>query len=316
MQDALTEMNLMTTIRRVTLALFSILCIGSLIAQQDQTKHVKLRIWVKAFIPNSHPISKDLVREHPKDKLRSVIKGPGWTGCFATDGRTFSSDPRASARVTAEFTVETDGKSAKVVAPLKVQCGPTYELDCDSGDVVGTTTTVPKVSALGAPACADGLMQIVLQAAAANPRVPASPWIDFSMDVLFDVANRRVTCKATVGKFPAFEAYAEIGGKTWEIFRVKPSGETPVSLFDLGTGVNSVPVNIDLVLEPAKAILCDDNSLADFVRVQGLQKFDETNEIARRRLFGVMSPGDEYKETKEQNELLLVWLRAKLDAAR
>lgn len=310
----LTAFRTSTVSTRITMirqALSAFLCIGALAAQQAP-QPVKLHVWVKAFIPHSHPTNREIVLANPADKLGSMIKGPAWKECFATDGRSFSSHPRASARLTAEFTVETDGKSATVIAPLQVQCGPTHELNCKTGETISTLTAAPKLTALGKPACADGVMQIIMQAGAANPLVAASPWIDFSADLRFDIAKRTLTCKATVGRFPAFEAYAEIDGQTWQIFRVESSGETPKTLFDLGTGINSVPVNVDVVLDPTKAILSNPDSLADFVRVQGLAKPGETDERARGRLFEVMSPGTKYAGSKGQNTALLAWLKKRL----
>lgn len=130
-----------------------------------------VQIWVKAFIPNSHPGNPGYVRklanaerwvvpapetylltpaaratpEWMRSGLRylpgvravdDLIEDLRATGCYETDNRGFSSDRAAPARLTLDVTLTVDAGSQKVApttGTAAYRSGPTRHVDCKTG---------------------------------------------------------------------------------------------------------------------------------------------------------------------------------------
>jgi hypothetical protein len=160
--------------------------------------------------------------------------------CFDTDHREFSADPAASARVVTDITIVL-GNPVHVRPSFGVaahRAGATVKRNCADGSEQKKATADVGSCTVGAPASADNLVQVVLGCSAGNPLVPGAPKIDYSGTITYDKRAKTLAILATVGNFPAFEAYASLNGKPFKkIFAVGPApGSTPWALFDAGLG--------------------------------------------------------------------------------
>ena len=198
-----------------------------------------IRVWFKAFIPDAK------------------IVGPPGIGCFHGDGRSFSNDITASARMTSEVTL-TDLYSATPSYSENHYCGETRKLDCETEAVLEAATaptsmmhffnfrypgaTVWDWDKPYAPDAHPPEVQVPDEAPitisykgnAADPLVPA-PLVDMWADIAFDRVNQVLTVSGKVDAFPAFEAYASWyggpGGQGHDvIYTFGPDGG-PFSMF-------------------------------------------------------------------------------------
>lgn len=225
--------------RSLVFFFFTLTCLHPALAE-DQ-----IHIWIKAFIPNSNPSNPSYVRPVPgrpgKTMIPSPTSGSEW---FMTNHRGFSSNPKAEAKVTTEFLLVVRENSASIEKaegrPLH-QPGKAQKVNGDTGELIGKALPATMhVKAIGGPHVAGSKNQVIVQVSASNPFAPAgvSPSIDYSMDLTYDSAKREITFRASVGKFPAYEAYASRnGGPPHKLFAVMPSGESVWSLYEFGTGI-------------------------------------------------------------------------------
>ena len=233
-------------------AVFILTCVPHLCAQP-----VRVHLWVKAFIPKTHPSNPGYIMAVPNAPNKWMIPGPTpLDKCFFTDHREFSSDRSASAKVTTEFFLVINGASASteiaVPAPHYHTAGTSTKVDCSNGSVIeerpgrfsnlhSIGSTAPE-DAMGRPAVAGTLAQVIFGVATVNPFAPPgiSPAIDYSLDFKYDRATKQLTFSATLGKFPAYEAYAQLGnGPVITVFRASPAAQTPWGLYDFGTGLGT-----------------------------------------------------------------------------
>jgi hypothetical protein len=85
-------------------------------------------------------------------------------------------------------------------------------------------------------------VQVIFGVATTNPFAPPliAPAIDYSIDYMYDTSSKMLTFAATLGEFPAYEAYAQIGnGPVITVFRAPPIANTPWGLYDFGSGLNT-----------------------------------------------------------------------------
>jgi hypothetical protein len=198
-----------------------------------------IRIWFKAFIPDAR------------------IEAPGF-GCFHGDGRSFSNDINASARMTSEVTLS-DLYSATPSYAENHFCGQTIKIDCDSGstlDYATATTDMMHFFNFRYPGATvwdwdqpyrpdahppevqvpdEAPISISYKGNAADPLVTGAPLVDMWADIEYDRINHVLTVSGKVDAFPAFEAYASWyggpGGQGHElIYNMGPDGG-PFSLF-------------------------------------------------------------------------------------
>ncbi len=222
-----------------------------------QTQAEELQVWIRAFIPKEHPGNKTYVRPVPQnpghwmipapslgsiDKLTQLVSSVPLEGdtCFATDDRGFDETEATSARLTTAFKVAIDGQ-AKVIEPLVSRSvnfpGQSKAYKCSTGELLMSKPGRMQIDAVGGPHIADGKTQVIVQAAASLPFISGSAWIDYSADFVFDKDKNTLSYRFTVDRFPAYEAYARIGGgAVRRLFAINPEGDNVWSLFDLGVG--------------------------------------------------------------------------------
>lgn len=145
---------------------------GAATAESD-----RVRIWMKAFIPNVHAANPDLIMPVPGRSGRWMIHGPKVLGlellgsdvCFMTDHRGFDSNPNATAKVTTDFTIIFDGKSATIEPREREEAhqpGLSRKVFCSSGDPAdeprkASFSRPGGVRARGNPAVGDGVVQTI-----------------------------------------------------------------------------------------------------------------------------------------------------------
>ncbi len=203
-----------------------------------------VRLIVRAFIPKSHPTQPAAIKPVPGNAGLFMLSDALPTGlCFDTDHREFSENPSASARVATDITlILSDPVQVKPSAGASAhKTGETVRRNCTDGKNEKRATAPTSGCHIGAPAAAGKRVQVVLGCSAGNPLVPGAPKIDYSGTVTYEKDAKTLAFEATVGTFPAFEAYASLNGKPFKkIFAVGPApGTTPWALFDLGTGFQS-----------------------------------------------------------------------------
>lgn len=200
------------------------------------TVGAELKIWVKAFIPKYHPTNQNYVLPRPGHSGEYMIPDPIESGvCFATDNRSFSSDQRASARMTSTITLMLSG--GNLSQNQSHQVGETRVFWCADG----TEKHPPKSAKTsrmywGTPAHADGNIQVTLEGNANNPHVVGSPSIYYAGDFMFDSRKKKLRYKLTFGRFPAFEVYAQLdSGQVVKLINENPADGTDVwSLISIG----------------------------------------------------------------------------------
>lgn len=220
----------------------------------------RVHIWVKALIPKVNPVAPNGVKQVPGTTDKWMIDGPPGTPCFMTDHRAFSDDRAASARVTTEFFLVIDASGARVDVPVPLAhvhtAGTSTEVNCQTGAIIEQKPGVfskphaigskPPEDSMGKPATAGSQSQVIFGVATVNPFAPPliSPAIDYLLDLIYDTATKKLSFKATLGQFPAYEAYAQLdNGPTVTLFRASPTTPTPWGLYDFGTGLATRAVN-------------------------------------------------------------------------
>lgn len=221
----------------------------------------ELKVWIRAFIPNKHETNPGYVRTvpgaaghwmipapslGPLDKLAPADFNLDGDVCFSTDNRGFSDKQDLSARVTTAFRVTVDGIH-KELHPLSGDSvhfsGQSTAYKCSTGAVLATKPG--KVTgSVGGPHVAGGKTQVNFQAAGSLPFIALAFAIDYSGDVAFDKATKKMSFRFTCDRFPAYEGYAQLDdGPIKKIFSLSPSGDSVWTLLDLGTGIGQRSVS-------------------------------------------------------------------------
>jgi len=219
---------------------------------KDQTHRV--HIWIKSFIPNSHPTNRDYINKIAGKDLY-VIEEPIGSDCAMTDNRLFETDVNASARMTAEFVFEVneDGAVISPAVPRPIfSTGASRRVNCSTGENVET----PKFAKtdnmnMGKPAFADGKAQVVIDCRASYPYFSIAPDVNFGGTFTYDLATKKLKFQGSVGVFPSFEAYAQLdSGPIATIFRLEPGNKTTIkSLIEFGTGLRQRNINMEVKLQ-------------------------------------------------------------------
>ncbi|MBY3575468.1 hypothetical protein HFN65_31510 [Rhizobium laguerreae] len=228
----------------------------------------QLHLWIKAFIPNSHPSRPGYVRNLPNDKNRWVIPGPTipWTNtgipilfdtCFETDNRTFSSDSTAEARVTSEAVIVASLTKANI-RPFSSRryhrAGSSRQVDCKTGSKIAEDHGDVSGSHFGPPTIADGVVQLTVNSAVKNPLTTrfGTPSIDYGGTFTWDIKNQKLRFKGYTGVFPAFEAYAQLNnGPPKRIFGHMPEdGTSTWYLYDFSLMANTKSFVSEIDLHP------------------------------------------------------------------
>jgi hypothetical protein len=216
----------------------------------------RVTIRMRAFIPSSLPNSPQATEPVPNKPGSFMIRGPVAqatallnidlsSDCFLTDNRTFSPDPGAASKVTTEFRIIINHGQVAISPATGTQAhkaGNSTRLQCATGNVVavkpGDFSGLFGVRALGKPAVADNKIQIIGQAAIANPHLSTAPMIDYSFDFTYDSSTHRLKFTVTAGRFPALEVYAFRGnGSPVTVLQLQPASESAWGLIDGGLGL-------------------------------------------------------------------------------
>lgn len=283
-----------------------------------------MTIWVKAFIPIAHQTNADYTRPIPNRVMQTMIPAPqGDDVCFATNHRWFALDPNADAKLSTALVlvIPRNGGEMRLEAlgggPASGKNihspGTSTKVDASSGKVLASRPGSLEASALGAPSIAGDKIQFIFQASASNPFAPSvAPSIDYSFDMTFDRATGLLSFSGTIGRFPAFEAYAMWNDRRpVALVREAPSSDTAWGLYDLGTGVGDRRVTGSKDVRSSKhPAPKPEASASDYVEYHGLVRPEERNFTARKRLYRDHVDQDvSFTGTEEQNVALLNALR-------
>jgi hypothetical protein len=104
---------------------------------------------------------------------------------------------------------------------------------------------------IGAPAIADGIVQITVDGRASNPLVTPSPDIKYSGTFTYNTRTNTLRFQGSTGVFPAYEAYAQLnGGPIVTLIQNMPRQNTTVcNLIDFGTGLQLQSVDTTVTLQ-------------------------------------------------------------------
>ncbi len=198
----------------------------------------------------------------------ALLSGALANHCFKTDGRTFTSNANASARLHFEATLVIDGPSVRIEKPAgrsrPFWSDASHLVDCQSvrdlvtpkaGDPYFVDAPFRPGSSIGEPRVDGNEVRLFVRGSGGNPLAPllesVTPAVDFSGVITFDRKTKKLGFRGLAGTFPATEAYASLnGGAPRTIFQLSPNeGTTVWDLADLDTGVNSrgIDTTIDLV---------------------------------------------------------------------
>jgi hypothetical protein len=91
----------------------------------------------------------------------------------------------------------------------------------------------------------------VVDGRAAYPFITAAPDVNYGGHFTYNVATKKIRFQGSIGVFPSFEAYAQLGnGPVKTIFQANPgAGTTIMSLIELGTGLQQRPVENTVQLQ-------------------------------------------------------------------
>lgn len=217
-----------------------------------QAPRREVRIWMSAFIPDSHPTLANYFKRTATGT--SVLGAPPVPGfgaigtCFTTDNRGFSANPNASARVTVGFMLDINGRTMSVRdipgRPRRIDTGWTHNVDCASGAELRPARKAPTTGVSVSEVAIDGFLRTVdVRASAGNPFYDVfdyniAPKIDFRMRLQYDILQREIRVTGAAGDFPSFEAYYQVdGGPVRTLTQLAPDGGA-TSLIDLWVDLN------------------------------------------------------------------------------
>jgi hypothetical protein len=229
---------------------FSLLLTGLSLMLVVQAQSQAVEVWMRAFIPNP---------DNAGQAVGYIVAVPSAIGsvvrlrnvdatavnlCFATDNRGFSTTPTATSRSETGFTITPTSTNAATVTPTqdRTTVAVTKKIDCTTGAVLKQAPGKIVLDAIGAPAVADGIVQVIGQVEARNVLTPlgdVGPAIDYSFDIKWQPSTATLTVDVTYGVFPAFEVYARQPGGEWvTVMQRSPTG-LPWQLGGDSLGVNT-----------------------------------------------------------------------------
>lgn len=203
----------------------------------SEVRAENVEIWFKAFI------AKDSGRPVPgtDETIVSWQIAEDFLGCFSTDNRGFSDDPKASARVTVRLTLPLSDDTHS----FDGQCGVTKKVSCETGEVIETDSCdFKKVFEGKAERISPYARKFHFDVAASNP----IPLIAPDIDAEFEITEVRplppggliYMIKGDVDRFPSFEAYVKYKDKVFPLMKMPPEkGASPASLI----GGADVPID-------------------------------------------------------------------------
>lgn len=208
-----------------------------------------IELWIRAYIPDpahSGAAGGNIV-PRPNDPDHSIVKvslaDKISLDCFVTDGRGFSSSDTQTSRLETKFKILPDGMSAATVVPSanRTKAAASTKVDCDTGAQLDHKNGLVNRDQIGAPAVAEGTIQVIGQAEGTNV-IPAGgfgPSIDYSFDVKWRPLTGNLTVALTYGSFPAMELYARVDSGPWTPVIQHPPSGSPWNLALDAYGVGS-----------------------------------------------------------------------------
>jgi hypothetical protein len=142
------------------------------------------------------------------------------------------------------FGITPTSPTAATVSPTQNRptVAVTKKIDCNTGAILKQAPGKVVLDSIGAPAVADGVVQVIGQVEARNvltPRGDVGPAIDYSFDIKWQPSTSTLTVDVTYGVFPAFEVYARKPEGGWvTVMRRSPTG-LPWQLGGDSFGVNT-----------------------------------------------------------------------------
>lgn len=189
--------------------------------------------WINSFIPRDiFGLTRTIVGGPHSGK--TAIPGPlPINDCFLTDQRGFSIDRRASSRMHSEGVVHIDGINVRLTQLHR--CDPTFEVDCEDGDVeCQQSGTTDRMSLrLLSETLVENKARIKVEMSASNPCFFGSPDIDILGEIEIDLGNQQIEFAGNVEPFPAVEAYVIVNSSpVLTLLQLAPeNGATPSDLF-------------------------------------------------------------------------------------
>ncbi|ASQ04092.1 DUF3238 domain-containing protein [Sinorhizobium meliloti] len=214
-------------------------------AQEAIGEDKLVHVWMKAFIPSSHPTLSGYMKKTTKGTF--VIEAPPIPGsslkgtCFETDNREFSEDPSASARVSVDLLFKVSIKDM-ILQKSTVKIGESQNVDCKTGELLRPPKKASDDGVNVGSIKKNGFFRtIFVRAASANPFYGA-PDIDYSFTLTFDATRQKLSIKGSTGIFPAYESYWQIdAGPVKPILKRPPQEKaTAFDLVDAALGFNTI----------------------------------------------------------------------------
>jgi hypothetical protein len=229
-------------------------------SQYLQAQSNSVEVWMRAFIPNPANAAQGAghIIPMPNGASGSLVRllpfGPSVPNeCFATDDRGFSNSGGSTSRLETRFTLSlaSDGTPTVLPAQNRTTAGMTRKVDCATGETLLQHPGTVDQDFVGAPAVADGIVQVIGQAQGSNILSLAgklAPAVDYNFDIQWKPSTNTLVASISFGSFPAFEMYARQPGGSWvSVIQQLPTGR-PWNLGGDGFGLNterrSVTVNV------------------------------------------------------------------------
>jgi hypothetical protein len=208
-----------------------------------------LEVLIKAFIPDPANAGNagTSILPMPNGGSGSIVSCAGY--CFKTDNRGFSNGSNATARLTTSFIINpTSGTTAAIIpASGRTTAAVTSRIDCSNGSVIASKQGTVNRDAIGTPAVAAGIIQVIGQVTGTNILTIAGnlgPSIDYSFDLQWNNSTGVLIAKINFGSFPAFEMYARRPGGNWVPIVQQLPAKSPLSLAGDAFGINTEVVNV------------------------------------------------------------------------
>jgi len=192
-----------------------------------------VEIWIRAFIPNPENAGGGSGYIHALPSGGSAVKIHNFNQslpniCFLTDNRGFSDKTNVTSRLETKFRISLNSDGTGKVTPIQSRTisEMTKKVDCNTGTVLDQKMGSVDMDAVGAPAVADGVVQVIGQVRGTNLLTPlgaAGPSINYDFDLKWTPSTSTVVAAINIGSFPAHEVYArQPGGKWVPLFQQLP----------------------------------------------------------------------------------------------
>jgi hypothetical protein len=206
----------------------------------DRSEIQTVEIWIRSFIPIRHEGNPGYTRPVPNKPIHTMIPDPSpiATGCYLTDQRMFSDDPRALARVGTHVAIKIGAQPTITVAENPLS--ESVEVSCETGAERCRKPVDSSRSSTGPVTRQGNTVRLHVHGKANNACFRLSPDIHYEGYFIIDVAGRTIKFEGKIGRFPAFEAYGRANnGPIRKIFQELPMQGSTVWQVPLTRSVNT-----------------------------------------------------------------------------